>query len=135
MSQLPEGNYVVPSDNLMDLSVGSFIMVRDLSFVAEDFIDENIVLESSDGLKTAACSLCGWFFHSSSSMEKEVFTHAEKHASDFVPSHKEEASVWYVFDEGKAVLVNEKFPLGETEDLDWFSRWEVVFLGMNLNFV
>lgn len=44
---------------------------------------------------------------------------------------KATASVWLVFSPGKAVVVDEHFPDGETEDLDWFSRWTVTILGTN----
>lgn len=44
---------------------------------------------------------------------------------------EEASSVWFVYSEGKAELVNSKFPNSETEDLDWFTRWEVTIIGRN----
>lgn len=53
------------------------------------------------------------------------------------PSNNEtidaEASIWFVFAPGKAVVVDNHFPNSETEDLDWFSRWTVTILGVNQN--
>lgn len=44
---------------------------------------------------------------------------------------QEASSVWFVYSEGKAEVVNSNFPHSETEDLDWFSRWEVTIIGRN----
>ena len=46
----------------------------------------------------------------------------------------EGGSVWFVFHEGKAVVVDNHYPDGETEDLDWFVPWEVTIVGHNLEY-
>jgi hypothetical protein len=40
-------------------------------------------------------------------------------------------SVWFVFTEGKAVVIDNHYPDSETEDLDWFEPWEVTVIGFN----
>lgn len=49
------------------------------------------------------------------------------------PNHPEleDTSVWFVFTAGKAVVIDSFYPASETEDLDWFKRWEVTILGTN----
>jgi hypothetical protein len=47
----------------------------------------------------------------------------------------EGGSVWFVFDEGKAVVVDDNYPDSETEDLDWFEPWEVTIIGFNQEYV
>lgn len=52
-------------------------------------------------------------------------------SSPVKPGHKHESSVWFVFTEGKAELLDSSYPHGETEDLSWFCRWEVTIVGFN----
>ena len=58
---------------------------------------------------------------------------------DAVNSHKwqesEHGSVWFVFAQGKAVVISNVYPDGETEDLDWFKPWEVVIIGTNAEYL
>ena len=42
-----------------------------------------------------------------------------------------ESSVWFVYSEGKAEIINSHYHHSETEDLDWFTRWEVTIVGFN----
>lgn len=46
-----------------------------------------------------------------------------------------EGSVWFVFTEGKAVVIDNSYPDSETEDLDWFLPWQVTIVGFNQEYV
>lgn len=46
-----------------------------------------------------------------------------------------EGSVWFVFTEGKAVVIDNGYPDSETEDLDWFEPWQVTIIGSNNEYV
>lgn len=46
--------------------------------------------------------------------------------SDSTYEYDNSYSIWLVGYEQKCILVNENFPHSETEDLEWFSPWEVM---------
>lgn len=45
----------------------------------------------------------------------------------------DDSSPWIVFMDGKARAMSLDFPNSETEDLDWFARWRVMVLPIDLS--
>lgn len=133
------GNYIVKPADLMNIPVGSIIIVgakHDEVHVLteEDFIDRYISISSdSETGFYAACLDCTWDM-SGSKVEQEVFAHAQMHVKKEKAAsltEAEEHSVWFVYASGKATVVDSHYPNGETEDLDWFRPWEVTVIGFN----
>lgn len=47
----------------------------------------------------------------------------------------EDGSAWFVFTEGKAMVIDLHYPDSETEDLDWFKPWQVIIVGRNEEYI
>ena len=47
----------------------------------------------------------------------------------------EDGSDWFVFTEGKAMVIDLHYPDSETEDLDWFKPWQVIIVGRNEEYI
>ena len=47
----------------------------------------------------------------------------------------EDGSTWFVFTEGKAMVIDLHYPDSETEDLDWFKPWQVIIVGFNKEYI
>lgn len=137
------GNYTVEPYDLMNIPVGSIILVGaklDDVYVTseEEYIDRYISIAADpEVVFYASCLECTWE-KVGDRLEHDVFMHAAEHVKKEKKasvSQPQESSVWFVFSYGKAVLVDSHYPNGETEDLDWFKPWQVTVIGSNPEYV
>lgn len=136
------GNHIVEPSDLMDIPVGSIILVGDrLDNVyvtsEEEYIDRYISIAADpEVVFYASCLECTWE-KVGERLEYDVFVHAAEHVKKEKEAsiyNRKDSSVWFVFSPGKAVLVNSHYPEGETEDLDWFKPWQVTVIGFNSDY-